>query len=360
MRWPGRRPDGESAEEQAEHERSRAQIEAGGLPVAAERRLHALAAGGVGEADTAGAGRRFTSDLSVNEFTLLRRLGIQPLTQVMGSSIFQHGWQALPRDTWYGYSRGRQGMFGGLSRGNWGYGGDGRAWSRELDYISDAYNGARARALARLHAEAELAGADAVVGVRVQRTGREFAGGDSVEFTAVGTAVRLPRELRPPHVVISDLSGQEYVQLAAAGCRPVGVVAVSTVVYVASSYQQSWVLASGNSFFSMAGRANQELPDFSQGFYDARELALGHLSGQADALGAHGIVGVELEQSIRAREYDDAAENQHHDMIVFIHLLGTAITDGHPPLKQRALQAVVALRPDVLPATSRRPPVPHN
>lgn len=341
MSWFGRRSQPPTADDQRRQEQSRAQIEAGGLPLAAEERLRALAAS---------RGKLFTSDLSVNEFALLRGRDIKPITQVMGSSIFQHGWQNMPYDTWYGYNRGRHrttfggmGSFGSLGAGSWGYSGGGEAWTRELTYLSDAFNGARTRALDRLRAEAELAGADAVVGVHVNRGGHDFAGEDTVEFTAVGTAVRLPAELQTGRVVITDLSGQDYINLAAAGYRPIGVVGMTTVMYVASSASQSWVLSSGNSFFSVAGRANQELRDFTQGFYEAREVAMSHLNIQAQRLGAHGIVGVSIDQHMREREYDDANENSHHDLVVFIHLLGTGITEGHAPLRPPQVTTVIRL-----------------
>jgi uncharacterized protein YbjQ (UPF0145 family) len=322
----------------AEAERSRAQIEAGGLPVAAERRLRELANS---------PGGLFTSDLSVNEFALLRRLGITPLTQVMGSSIFQHGWQNLPYDNWYGYrsNSSAYGLFsGGGGRRNWGSSGDGRAWTRELTNLSAAFNGARERALDRLLAEARLAGADAVVGVRVQQGAHAFLERDTVEFTAVGTAVRVPAPLRTGRVVITDLSAQEYVQLAAEGYRPVGVVGTTVVMYTASSYSQSIVLGSGNNFFSVAGRANQELPDFTQGFYEARETAVLHLSRQAQTLGADGVIGVQFAEHIGEREYDDANENKHHDLIVTIHVLGTAITEGHPRVARPPITTILPLR----------------
>ncbi len=324
MRWPGQSSGGEDAQAREWRERSLAQLEAGGLPLAAEERLRELA-----EAP----GGLYTSDLSVNEFALLHRHGLRPLTQVMGTSIFQPGWQSLPYDNWYGYRGGRPaGAFGLGGSRNWGSGGDGRAWSAELTSISDAYNQARERAFGRLREEARLCSADAVVAVRVHRTGRDLGSGDVVEFTAVGTAVRLPDDLRTGQTVVTDLSGQDYVQLARTGARPVGVVGVTTVMYVASSIGQSWTLSSGNGFFSVAGRANQELPDFTRGFYDAREVAMAHLGDQARALGAHGIVGVSIDQHIREREYEDAGDNHHHDLVVFIHLLGTAITEGHAPL----------------------------
>ncbi|MGH2908100.1 MAG: hypothetical protein ACRDK8_02235, partial [Solirubrobacteraceae bacterium] len=40
-----------------------------------------------------GARSLFTSGLSVNEFALLRRLGPEPLAQVMGASVVRPGWQ---------------------------------------------------------------------------------------------------------------------------------------------------------------------------------------------------------------------------------------------------------------------------
>lgn len=303
--------------EHSESELSLRELEQGRLPLAAQRRLHELAGS---------EQRLFTSDLTVNEFALLSREGIVPITQVMGSSIFQHGWQTLPVDnSRYGYS--------------------GSARSSELRYISDAFNQARERALSRLAQEAEIAGADAVLGVHVTTGGHEFAGRDVVEFTAVGTAVRLPENLKGGKVLISDLSGQDYVKLAQAGYRPAGVVGHSTVMYVSSGWEQNRVLSSGNSIFSAAGRANQELPDFTRGFYDAREVAIGHLSRQATKLGADGVVGVTIGQHIHEREYEDAASNQHHDLIVYIHLLGTAIKDGHEPLSRPGLTTIMPLSP---------------
>jgi uncharacterized protein YbjQ (UPF0145 family) len=320
MPWPGRRPEPPSAAVQEAQERSRRQIEAGGLPVAAEQRLQELAQS---------PGGLFTSDLSVNEFALLDRHGIEPITQVMGSSIFQHGWQNLP------YGRGRWGGSGWTPAGGGG-------WTQELTNISDAFNHSRTRALSRLRAEAQLAGADAVVGVRVSRTGHGFAGADTVEFSAVGTAVRLPAPLRTGGVVITDLSGQEYVQLARAGYRPVGVVGATTVMYVAAGWNQNWVMASsGNPFALGGGMVNQELRDFTHGFYDAREVALWHLNEQARALHADGIVGVSFEQSIQEREYEVAGRGPQHDLIVSIHLLGTAITEGHTPLAMPHVSTVM-------------------
>src|ERR1700727_2732764 len=66
-----------------------ARIEGGGIPSRAAERLKNLGTPGPD-------GSLFTSGLSVNEFALLRRMGPEPLAQVMGASVVRTGWQYLP------------------------------------------------------------------------------------------------------------------------------------------------------------------------------------------------------------------------------------------------------------------------
>ena len=70
---------------EAEAQRSLERVEQGGIPLEAERRLGGLRAR-VGPS-------RYTSDLSINAFALCHQLGLRPLAQVMGSSIYQVGYQ---------------------------------------------------------------------------------------------------------------------------------------------------------------------------------------------------------------------------------------------------------------------------
>ena len=121
----------------------------------------------LGEIGKTGGGL-FTSDLSVGEFALAHAIGLRPLAQVMGSSIYHVGWQQRP--------------------GGWGM--QMGAISQELTVVSEAWNTARLRAFARLEQEATLVGADAVVGVRLTVGRHDWAAG-SIEYVAVGTAVRV-------------------------------------------------------------------------------------------------------------------------------------------------------------------------
>ena len=252
-----RRPSKEQQESTARAadraQRSLAALEAGGLPLAAQERLAAL-------------GGAFTSDLSVNEFAILDGLGVKPITQVMGSSIYQVGWQPQYFNV-----------------------------PTEVTKLSTAYNESRRLALGRLRAEARLAHADAVVGVRITSTTHAWAQG-SIEFVAIGTAVRLPEGLRGSgdEALLTDLSGQEFVQLARVGVRAVGIVAHTSVHYVPASWQTA--MATSGSLFG-GGWRNQELVDFTAGVYAAREKAIGAAVAQASALEANGVVGVDISES---------------------------------------------------------------
>ncbi len=148
----------------AEQQESLQRIERGGITVAAERRLSELRE----------RGGLFTSDLSVNGWALSHQLGLRPLSQVMGSSIYQMGYQG----TW------GQGEWGGLS------GMGATTYMVELDTLSRALNEVRTRALRRIAEEATHVGGDAVVEVNT-RAGESSleTGTTTLEHTVFGTAV---------------------------------------------------------------------------------------------------------------------------------------------------------------------------
>jgi uncharacterized protein YbjQ (UPF0145 family) len=301
-----RGPDGtpqDPAAAEAELQAALAALARGGIPPRAEQRLAELRARGAPQ----GAGYEeddktlFTSDLSVNEFALLTATGLRPVTQVMGSSVYHVGWQGMPGN-----------FFGGLGTTRGAY---------ELGVLSEAWNRARGLALSRLQQEARFAGADAVVGVHIQWGAHDFAP-NTVEMVAVGTAVRTAGAERTDPPVLTDLSGQDLWNLLQAGYRPVGVVGATTVFYVVPQWSTQRLTTSW-----LSGRSNAELPDFTQAVYSAREVAFGHLSAQAQTLGAHGIVGVSIDQSIGRRETDTGNNTKRIDLIVTLHVLGTAIVE---------------------------------
>jgi uncharacterized protein YbjQ (UPF0145 family) len=231
------------------------QPSAEGVPADAIRRLAELEPGKPGSI--------FTSDLSVNEFLLVREAGFTPIGLVLGSSIYHVGIQI----------------------GRWGK-------NQELTTLSQAMYHARELAMTRMEAEAAALGADGIVGVRLTVEAREF-GNDIAEFIAIGTAVRADNP--PPgggvwrnnkdQPFTSDLSGQDFWTLIRAGYAPLGMV-MGTCVYHIAHQKMSAV-------FSNLGR-NVEIEQFTQALYDARELAMARMQAEAEALHAEGVVGVQL------------------------------------------------------------------
>jgi uncharacterized protein YbjQ (UPF0145 family) len=264
----------------------------------------------------------FGSNLSVPEALVVREAGVRPIAQVMGSSVYRVGWQAMP---W-----GARGWGTSLQAGQ----------TFELDNQTDAWNQARSLAIGRLRDEAAAAGADAVVGVRLQR-GDYAWGGDLVEFVAFGTAVRFERFEIDDAPVLSNLSGQDFAKLVRHGFWPVGIVAGSTVAYVAAGYGQQ---SRASGMFS--GRQNQELPDYTQGHYDARHLAMARLGRQAHALHAHGVVGVTIERSQSERERS-VAGTSYADLIIELHILGTAIVEVRHDAPDPQKLIALPLQPEV-------------
>ena len=203
----------------------------------------------------------FTSDLSVNEFLLIKQAGFDPVGLVVGSSIYHIGIQVA------GWKK-----------------------SQEMTVLSEAMYGARQLAMTRMEEEADQLGADGVVGVRLD-IGRYEWGQDMAEFIAIGTAVKhregvLHRALngRP---FTSDLSGQDFWTLLRTGHRPVGMVMGSCVYHVAHRGMLKSMAQTGR---------NVELSNFTQALYDARELAMERMQSEAQTLSAEGIVGVDLQE----------------------------------------------------------------
>jgi uncharacterized protein YbjQ (UPF0145 family) len=300
----------ESPEAQARREADIARVAGGGIPLAAEERIRELAGGGTA----------FTSGLSVGDFALSRLDGVRPICQVMGSSVYKVGWQNYP---W---------------SGSWGSGS-----LTELRQLTDAWNHARSLALGRLEQEAHLAGCHAVVDVTFGTNQHDFLN-DELEIVVNGTAVHLPersgderpaRGRRGETPVLTDLSLPDYTLLRRAGYAPVGVVTSTSVFYVVPGWSTRRATTSGSGWFAAP---NQELRDFTQGVYAAREMALARATAQAQRLGAGGMIGMRIEHHIATRE-TGGENNRRMDLIVTFHTLGTAIAHAaeHSPLDVRTV-----------------------
>jgi uncharacterized protein YbjQ (UPF0145 family) len=298
-------------EDEQEQEQSLKRVEAGGIPLAAERRLREL-----GE-----RGGAFTSDLSVGDFALCHQLGLKPVSQVMGSSIYQVGYQSTPWPS---------AMGGGFMF--------------EMQALSEAWNEVRELALGRLAQEAGHLGADAVVGVDL-RTGEHDWAENAIEYVVIGTAIRHEDTAKPGGTqpsgaqsggngptaasgqrrgspVLTELSVADYAKLLTAGVEPLGVVAWSSVFFVGASYSTQMMSGVGGMGFTQ----NQELPEFTQGVYSARESVVSRLTHQAAKLDASGVIGVRIAHGIQ-RTTVGAGTYSRGGLMVTFHAIGTAIRE---------------------------------
>lgn len=264
---------------------SRREIENGGIPLIAQERLKKHAQS---------TSKFFTSDLSTREFLLSKDRDVQPIGQVMGTSFFNVN------------------LFASMFRVRLGTG--------EMIAYSDAMIDARRLAVSRLLEEARLLNASGVIGVKIQ-AGRRPWSSSLHEFTAIGTAVRIPGWKHEPFAC--DLSGQEFWQLYSAGFRPVNLAfgICSYYMYVDWTTQRqmyAWLTGSA--------RQNQEIKLFTEGVYAARNLAMDRLEKDCRFTNADGVVGVEVDYDFEKVELN-SDNSQSWDMIVHFKVIGTAIIE---------------------------------
>ena len=320
----------------------------------------------------------FTSDLSVNEFLLVKEAGFDPLGLVVGTSIYQVA-PKMPK----------------LGEDQPGC---------ELVETTRALYHARELAMTRMEEEADALGADGIVGVRLTvqlginpvrqqwdlyREWQEWArtvgfprsstllgrswkqwpklaaqmwshycaqlgwkpepqapwerarlrtsyafGQNAAEFLAIGCAVRHRggeswRNARGKPFQ-SDLNGQDFWMLVRMGYRPVGFVMGNCVYYV-----PPWLLRADDD-------RGCELEAYTHALYDARELAIERLQDEAEELEATGVVGVtvaEREHSWRTTPWNAGTAALESGEVIELFVVGTAVvpSDGGGDLAKPAL-----------------------
>jgi uncharacterized protein YbjQ (UPF0145 family) len=217
------------------------------------------------------------SDLSVTEFLTLSRMGFLPHGMVIGCAVVDAGVPVY------------QGVTG------------------EVEMLSWAMRNARHLAVSRMRAQAKNLDAEGVVGVRLSLEHHVWRGGHNVaKLIALGTAIAFDHEHgaeelqhAPPLRLVdgqpftSDLSGQDFVTLLRAGFRPVDLAMGSCVYEISRSAVGTF------------NTRNEEIPEYTNAFFDARETAMDRLAqdlfqrwpaGHPDA--PTGVVGMTVSEAI--------------------------------------------------------------
>jgi uncharacterized protein YbjQ (UPF0145 family) len=266
----------------------------------------------------------FTSNLTVAEHHAIRSVGFTPVGQVLGSCVYSLGYTG----TWncgywgaYGGFGGARG-FGGVLRGpvaspGWqpgglrgGYGA--ASQTVEAPGLRDALYQARGLAMQRMQEEAAALGGDGIVAVRL--TVAPFEGG-ALEFRAIGTAVRADGPVRPPQPFTSDLSGQEFANLLAAGWVPAGLVLGIAVMV----RHDDWRTQYQNSAWT-----NQEVAGYTDLVIQARAAARERLRRDCARQGGETVVVRDFTLSVRERACN-ATNSEGHDHLAEAMVVGTAL-----------------------------------
>lgn len=269
----------------------------------------------------------WTSALSTAEFAAIRSAGFEPVGQVMGSAVHHIGWG--------GYAGCDYGWGGRARTSGGGYAG---AYAPLVRLLYDA----RRLAIGRLLTECAALGGDGVVGVDL--TVDRFRAQDTLEFVALGTAVRALGPVRPARPFGSHLGGQDFAKLLGAGYVPVDLVLGVSI----GVKHDDWGVRRAVSSWQ-----NQEVQAWTELVRSVRQEARAHLAQDVARTGADGCVLSSSRLSVHVRE---RGEN-HRDHIAEADMLGTAVarftpTAGPPPVGGLA---VLSLDPERRRSARREP-----
>lgn len=291
------------AEREVAQEASLNALKNGDIPAQARHRL---------ERQARGNPKLFTSSFSSKEHLLAVQAGYQPIGQVIGAAFI-----TIDEST---------GLF----------------FDGELVGITQTNRVARDFAIERMRKEASVLGADGVVGVRIRMTKYSWSE-NVVEFTASGTAVRVPGQEKwrqsKQCPFASTLSGQEFWQLYQSGYWPVGLVIGNCSYFcrdvlnnedaMAASRAASKVLdefyqQSDSNSVTIGRGVNAEIKLFQECFDSVRKLSMDRMEAEMDLLGACGVVDVKVDYKLTV-PHEFHPGNNFGQMNIEFMVMGTAV-----------------------------------
>jgi uncharacterized protein YbjQ (UPF0145 family) len=265
----------------------------------------------------------WTSNLTVSEWLLLKSLKLKPTGMVSGFAHFKLGLSlkdemaAIASSGQYrgGYSRGNSlSPYSNTSGARYSgfYDCD---FSREISRYQDTLKATCQKALDRLQEEARLHGAHAVVGVKViprWPSRAEF----QIEYIATGTAVVMEGSEPVDKPMLCTTSVIEFAKLIEAGTMPMGIAIGLGVYFNASSYNAQWKSVSWN---------NQEIKEYANATYAARNIAFRHMQSDASDAGGAGVLGYHTEMHVHELEVEHGENDSRLDHVIEYKCIGTVI-----------------------------------
>ena len=178
----------------------------------------------------------------------------------------------------------------------------------------------------RLRAEAKACGANAVVDVKM----RTINGGPaySMDFSLIGTAIKIDRLAPSPEPIIATVPLIEFVRLLQAGVVPVGL---------AVGAQYDWLIDNSKSFAGNWTWNNQPLSTLGRFWESLRRAAHRELRADAARLGNGVLAHTQLGQLLRQEGGDKAPDRYLGRHIV----VGTVVQAGEAASITREIRTVV-------------------
>ncbi len=249
-------------------------IEKGGIPLRAQRRLLELREGKL----------PMSTSLSPSEGLMARAIGLETAGQVVGSSLYHVGWSGQ-------YSAG------------------------ELTNLTHAYSEGRRLALSRLTQEALALGAHLVLGVNLVKLRHEWAG-QAIEFSARGTAVRLPGQPLPQFPALTTMEVDELYKLHRAGYWPVSIA-------IGNCY---WHDNHADCVSERGFWGSSPLPDHDAAFHSCTHAARERFRDMCHKMGAQGVLGVKVDRHWHEHEWEQSDDGPKHTAFSCeVALIGTAV-----------------------------------
>lgn len=228
----------------------------GGVPAAAQSRIH----------HSVQSGAAATSFFDHTYFLLMEEMGFEPVGAVIGLSVLHIG----------------RPQIAGLRQ------------AVELDQFSNAISMGLVSSLRRLQEEAHALGADGVI-LKTLVTERRFDA-EEHEYSIRGTAVRFaprPGALRAASGApfVSALNGRLLYQMLKRGYAPVTCGYGVCVYHVPHRTARQALTQTFQ---------NIEIPQFTDAWYTAREIALSRVQGEMENHGAHIVIDLEVDERAEA------------------------------------------------------------
>ena len=255
----------------------------GGLPPFVQARLEAAAAGRT----------PWIATMTPSELLLARSHGVRPVATVSGTCWYQYG----------------------------------RSWT-------EGHAAGWATALKRIKAEAVACGACAIVDVKMRTV--QGADGPSMDFTLLGTAVRIASLPPTPDPVVATVPALEFVRLLEMGVVPVGLA-------VGARYD--WFTDNGRLAGGSGSWSNQPLTTLGRFWEKVRRAAHAELKRDVARQGTGVLAHTQFGQLIKREGDKDTPDRYLGRHIVIGTVVQTQTGDGVP----HHIRTVVDMRDDLSP-----------